>query len=72
MKPFGFHPEARAEFHQSAVYYESQQQGLGRRFAEAVRSSVERIRNTPFLHREIEPGIRQTRVLRFPHGVITV
>jgi toxin ParE1/3/4 len=70
MKPFGFHPEARSEFHESALRYESQQIGLGRRFVEAVRDAIVRIRTQPLLFREIEPGIRQCRTLRFPYGVI--
>jgi plasmid stabilization system protein ParE len=70
MKPFGFHPEARSEFHQSALYYESPQIGLGRRFVEAVRDAIARIRTQPLLFRETEPGIRRCRTLRFPYGVI--
>ena len=70
MKPFGFHPEARSEFHASALYYEAQQEGLGRRFSEAIREALVRIRTNPLLHREIEEGIRQCRALRFPFGVI--
>jgi len=31
-----FHPEARIEFLESVVYYESHQTDLGRRFLEAV------------------------------------
>ena len=70
MKPFGFHPEARTELHESVLYYESRQQGLGRRFAEAIRDAIVRIRTQPLLFREIELGIRQCRALRFPYGVI--
>jgi plasmid stabilization system protein ParE len=70
MIPYGFHPEARLEFRESARYYESQQPGLGFRYVDAVRDAITRVRSRPRLYREIEPNIRQCRVLRFPYGVI--
>ena len=70
MRAYGFQPEARSEFHDSARYYQSQQPGLGLRFVDAVRESVVRIRLRPMLYREIEPGVRQCRVLRYPFGII--
>ena len=70
MRPSRFHPEARAEFHQSARYYELQEAGLGRRFVEAVRAAVQQIRQRPGMYREIEKGIRQCLVVRFPYGII--
>jgi hypothetical protein len=42
MNKVGFHPEARMEFLESIRYYEAQQAGLGRRFAQAVRQAVYR------------------------------
>jgi len=70
MKAYGFHPEAREELREAAFYYESQRTGLGRRFALAVLDAVRRIRVNPSLYREVEPRIRQCRVLRFPYGLI--
>jgi toxin ParE1/3/4 len=70
MKAFGFHPEARAEFKESALYYEPQQEGLGRRFTQAIRETIDRIRRRPLQYREIEPGIRKSRAPHFPYGVI--
>ncbi|MBI4586717.1 MAG: type II toxin-antitoxin system RelE/ParE family toxin [Planctomycetes bacterium] len=70
MKTFGFHSEARAEFQEAAFYYESQQEGLGRRFVDAVWEAAQKVIDRPLLYREIEPGIRQCRVPRFPFGVI--
>ena len=45
MIPFGFNPEARLEFRESARYYESQQRGLGHRYVDAVRDAITRIRS---------------------------
>ena len=70
MIPFGFNPEARLEFRESARYYESQQRVLGHRYVDAVRDAITRIRSHPQLYREIEPGIRQCRIPRFPYGII--
>ena len=70
MRDFGFHPEARQEFLESARYYKSQQPGLDRRFVNAVIDAIYRIRNNPLMYREIEVGCRQCRVPRFPYGVI--
>ena len=47
MRPYRFHPDARAEFHQSARYYELQEPGLGRRFVEAVRTATRRVNDRP-------------------------
>ena len=70
MIPYGFHPEARSEFRESARYYEIQQPGLGHRYVDAVRDAVTRIRSRPQLYREIAPGVRQCRIPRFPYGII--
>ncbi len=70
MIPFGFNPDARVEFRESARYYESQQEGLGHRYVDAVRDAITRIRTHPQLYREIEPGVRQCGIPRFPYGII--
>ena len=40
---YEIHPEALSEFQESAVFYESQQNGLGVRFIAAVQSAVDHI-----------------------------
>lgn len=42
-----FHPEALAEFRAAAEYYETQQTGLGERFANAVEAAVAHIVAAP-------------------------
>jgi toxin ParE1/3/4 len=70
MTRFGFHPEARSEFRESARYYEEQQAGLGFRYVEVVRAAIARIQLRPRLYREIDPGVRQCMTSRFPYGII--
>ena len=70
MRPIGFHPEARLEFLESARYYENEQTGLGQRFFEAVRAAITLLEKYLDLGREVEPGIRRCRVVRFPYGII--
>lgn len=65
-----FHPEARIEFLESIIYYESQQTGLGRRFLEAVIEAVRRIEAHPRMYRLVDQTCRQCRIPRFPFGII--
>ena len=65
-----FHPEARIEFLESLIYYESQREGLGRRFLEAVTEAVHRIQAHPNMYRLVDQQWRQCRVPRFPFGII--
>ncbi|MBM3860161.1 MAG: type II toxin-antitoxin system RelE/ParE family toxin [Verrucomicrobia bacterium] len=70
MNQVGFHPEARQEFWESIRYYEAQQAGLARHFVHSVRAAVNRINQFPELATEIDPGVRQYRIQRFPYGLI--
>jgi len=47
-----FLPEARDEFWEAALYYESREAGLGVRFRHEVSHVIERIAADPFLWRE--------------------
>lgn len=65
-----FHPEARIEFLESVIYYESHQIGLGRRFLEDVEEAVRRIQLHPNMYRLVGQAWRQCRIPRFPFGII--
>jgi plasmid stabilization system protein ParE len=65
-----FHPEARIEFLESVIYYESQQTGLGRRFHEDVEEAVRRIQLHPNMYRLVGQTWRQCRIPKFPFGII--
>ena len=70
MKPFHFHPEALLEANESAKFYELRQDGLGKRFVEALTDAITRIRRTPELFGRVDDNIRKCRILRFPFGII--
>ncbi len=70
MKSFLFHPEAIAEASEAAKFYEEQQEGLGKRFVEALTDTINRIRRSPLLYGKIDSNMRKCRLLRFPFGVI--
>lgn len=60
-----FHPDAAEEFVMTAVYYNLERRGLGRRFRDAVVSPVERIQQFPDVGRP-RGNWRQLSVAGFP------
>lgn len=70
MKPVSFHPEATEEMLHAAQYYEQQQCDLGKRFVDAIQTSVRHIQINPHLYPEVMPGIRRSLTRTFPFGVI--
>jgi len=54
-----FHPEADAELVAAAVYYEGQQEELGKRFLSSVEDSLARIRINPRLYPVIDGDVRR-------------
>ncbi len=70
MKPIRFHPEADAEMLNAAVWYESQQQDLGKRFLAAVQDTLNRIELNPELYAFIEGDVRRCLTKTFPFGVL--
>lgn len=70
MKPVCFHPEAEAEMVDAAMWYESQQQGLGKRFLTSVHDSLHRIALNPETYPYVEGDVRRCLVKIFPYGVL--
>ena len=70
MIPFHFHPDARLEFIESVDYYETQRQGLGRRFVDAVEDAIHQIRSHPNMYPHKAQRYQQCRVPKFPYGLI--
>ena len=62
MKAAVFHPDARHEFRESARFYESNRRGLGRRFKEAVQTTLARILANPTRYRVIFEDVHTLRV----------
>jgi len=64
-----FHPEANAELIAAAVYYEGQQEELGKRFLSSVEDSLARIRINPRLYPVIDGDVRNTMISAQIYGV---
>jgi len=60
-----FLPEARDEFWEAALYYESREAGLGVRFRHEVSHVIERIAADPFLWRERLGRLAKSELSRF-------
>ena len=65
-----FHPEADAEVIAAAVYYEGQQENLGKRFLSSIEDGVARIRINPHLYPLIDEDVRRCLTRTFPFGIL--
>ncbi len=70
MKPIRFHPDADTEMLDAAVWYESQQPALGKRFLAAVQDTLNRIELNPELYAPVEGDVRRCLTRTFPFGVL--
>ncbi len=70
MKTIRFHPDAEAEMFDAAVWYESQQQDLGRRFLVTVQDTLNRIQLNPELYAFVDGDVRRCLTKVFPFGVL--
>jgi plasmid stabilization system protein ParE len=67
--PIVFRREAKQEFDEAYDWYESQQAGLGERFAAQVQIALNRIATMPQIHATIHEDVRKAVVRRFPYCV---
>lgn len=65
-----FLPDAKAEFDESADWYEGRQKGFGRKFIGKVREVINRIKINPRLYAKVHGDVRQSLVERFPYSVL--
>lgn len=70
MKPIRFHPDADAEMVNAAVWYESQQEDLGKRFLTAVQDALNRMQLNPEIYPVVEGDVRRCLTKTFPFGVL--
>jgi len=70
MKPLKFHPEANSEMMEAAVYYESQQPDLGKRFLSSVQNSMTHIQINPMLYPLIRLNVRKCLSTDFPFNIL--
>ena len=62
-----FLAEARTEFYEAVAHYETEQAGLGLRFATKVIEASRTIGDAPTLHRERPGGYRRLNLEIFPY-----
>lgn len=65
-----FDPAALAEAEQSALFYESEQPGLGKSFVAVLKNSVSEIVKSPLLWRKFSGQFRRYLLPQFPFGII--
>jgi len=67
---FSLSPNAEADLLEAALWYESQQTGLGEKFIKKVESYFLRIQNHPF-HFPLKKGnLREAYIQKFPYVII--
>lgn len=67
---YAFHPDARLEFREAAMFYESRRTGLGATFRREIEATIERILSAPDQFRVIEQDIQRCLAHIFPYAVI--
>jgi plasmid stabilization system protein ParE len=65
-----FHPEARAEFKDAALYYGQHEEGLGDRFVDAVESAIQSIQEAPQRWSILVGDVRRRLVRVFPYAIL--
>lgn len=65
-----FHPEAYAEYEETARYYAERDPELADRFIAAVEEAIERICDSPARWRLIDEDVRRCLTRVFPYGVL--
>lgn len=70
MIPIKFHPEADSEMMEAAIFYEAQQQDLGKRFLSVVQESLNHIQINPSLYPVIHLDVRRCITKTFPFNVL--
>jgi len=70
MKPIRFHPDADAEMLEAALWYESQQQDLGKRFLSTVQDALNRIEVNPEIYSFVYDDVRRCLTRTFPFAVL--
>ncbi len=70
MNSVRFHRDAELEMIDTAAWYESQNEGLGKHFLASVQDSIQRIQITPQLFPLVEGDVRRCLTNTFPFSVL--
>jgi plasmid stabilization system protein ParE len=61
--------EAEHDLDDAYIWYELNQNGLGKRFFQSVDESVKFLSEDPFVFAEIYDGLRRSLIKKFPYGI---
>lgn len=67
---YAFHPEARLEYREAAIFYEARRPGLGATFTREIDTAIERILAAPDRFQFVEQDVRRCLARIFPYGVL--
>jgi len=67
---YSFHPEARTEFKEAALYYFETSPSLASAFYAEVEYAIEGIIENPLLYRVIDEDVRRCLTKRFPYAIL--
>lgn len=67
---YAFHPEARLEYREAAVFYEGRRDGLGASFTREIETTIARILEAPDRGRFIEQDVQRCWAHVFPYGIL--
>jgi plasmid stabilization system protein ParE len=65
-------PEAQTDIREAAFWYEEREIGLGLRFLQEIRTSLEHITNNPVRFPIVEEDVRRALLHKFPYSVYFV
>lgn len=65
-----FHPEARLEYREAAIFYETRRLGLGAAFTLEVEATIERIKGAPDRWPVLEQDVRKCLTHVFPYSIL--
>jgi hypothetical protein len=65
-----FHPEARLEYREPAIFYDTRRLGLGAAFTLEVEATIERTKGAPERWPVLEQDVRRCLTHIFPYSVL--
>ena len=65
-------PEAQTDIREAARWYEDREVGLGLRFIREIRTSLERISQSPLRFPVVEEEVRRALLHKFPYSIYFV
>jgi plasmid stabilization system protein ParE len=65
-----FHPEARLEYREAAIFYDSRRPGLANAFILEIEATIARIKEAPDRWPVIEQDVRRCLTHVFPYSIL--